>query len=172
MSYHIDPNNLQIPSFGDPHLSAAGDQHHFISDHLNSHPSTSARAATRPNPTWPQQRILPAAGRAPPPPQLPPPADKPRDEVNVSARVHDGSPPPPPPPQRRRGEVTWQSERQKAEILAHPLYEQLLSAHVRVAEDRHAVDQLAEDRRPAGAESARGGQVLGARESSPDQRWR
>ncbi|RWW27107.1 hypothetical protein GW17_00008474 [Ensete ventricosum] len=40
------------------------------------------------------------------------------------------------------GEGTWQSARYKAEILAHPLYEQLLSAHVACVRIATPVDQL------------------------------
>ncbi|MQL91906.1 hypothetical protein Taro_024513 [Colocasia esculenta] len=40
------------------------------------------------------------------------------------------------------GEGTWQSARYKAEILAHPLYEQLLSAHVACLRIATPVDQL------------------------------
>lgn len=40
------------------------------------------------------------------------------------------------------GEVTWQNARSKAEILAHPLYEQLLSAHVACLRIATPVDQL------------------------------
>uniref|UniRef100_A0A1D1ZEN7 Homeobox protein knotted-1-like 3 n=1 Tax=Anthurium amnicola TaxID=1678845 RepID=A0A1D1ZEN7_9ARAE len=40
------------------------------------------------------------------------------------------------------GEVTWQNARYKAEILAHPLYEQLLSAHVACLRIATPVDQL------------------------------
>lgn len=40
------------------------------------------------------------------------------------------------------GEITWQNARSKAEILAHPLYEQLLSAHVACLRIATPVDQL------------------------------
>ncbi|RZR72587.1 hypothetical protein BHM03_00014778 [Ensete ventricosum] len=40
------------------------------------------------------------------------------------------------------GEGTWQNARYKAEILAHPLYEQLLSAHVACLRIATPVDQL------------------------------
>ncbi|RZR81007.1 hypothetical protein BHM03_00007149 [Ensete ventricosum] len=40
------------------------------------------------------------------------------------------------------GEGTWRSARYKAEILAHPLYEQLLSAHVACLRIATPVDQL------------------------------
>ena len=40
------------------------------------------------------------------------------------------------------GAVNWQNARQKAEILAHPLYEQLLSAHVACLRIATPVDQL------------------------------
>lgn len=40
------------------------------------------------------------------------------------------------------GEVGWENARQKAEILAHPLYEQLLSAHVACLRIATPVDQL------------------------------
>ncbi|MQL77714.1 hypothetical protein Taro_010120 [Colocasia esculenta] len=40
------------------------------------------------------------------------------------------------------GEATWQNARYKAEILAHPLYEQLLSAHVACLRIATPVDQL------------------------------
>ena len=40
------------------------------------------------------------------------------------------------------GVVSWQNARQKAEILSHPLYEQLLSAHVACLRIATPVDQL------------------------------
>ncbi|WZZ36959.1 homeobox protein knotted-1-like 3 isoform X1 [Brassica napus] len=40
------------------------------------------------------------------------------------------------------GAVSWQNARQKAEILSHPLYEQLLSAHVACLRTATPVDQL------------------------------
>lgn len=40
------------------------------------------------------------------------------------------------------GEGTWRSARYKAEIMAHPLYEQLLSAHVACLRIATPVDQL------------------------------
>ncbi|KAJ4763317.1 Homeobox protein knotted-1-like 1 [Rhynchospora pubera] len=40
------------------------------------------------------------------------------------------------------GEVGWENAKQKAEILAHPLYEQLLSAHVACLRIATPVDQL------------------------------
>lgn len=38
--------------------------------------------------------------------------------------------------------MNWQNARQKAEILSHPLYEQLLSAHVACLRIATPVDQL------------------------------
>jgi len=40
------------------------------------------------------------------------------------------------------GDVAWENARQKAEILAHPWYEQLLSAHVACLRIATPVDQL------------------------------
>lgn len=40
------------------------------------------------------------------------------------------------------GVVSWQNARHKAEILSHPLYEQLLSAHVACLRIATPVDQL------------------------------
>lgn len=56
------------------------------------------------------------------------------------------------------GVVNWENAREKLAILTHPLYEQLLSAHVGyVLEDSDAGGSTGEDRRAAGSVAARGG---------------
>lgn len=73
-------------------------------------------------------------------------------------------------------EGTWQSARCKAEILAHPLYEQLLSAHVACLRIATPVDQLpridaqlAQSQSVVAKYSVLGGQMLAGDHKELDQ---
>ncbi|XP_020579391.1 homeobox protein knotted-1-like 13 [Phalaenopsis equestris] len=73
-------------------------------------------------------------------------------------------------------EGTWQRARYKAEILAHPLYEQLLSAHVACLRIATPVDQLpridaqlAQSQQVVAKYSVMGGQMMAGDEKELDQ---